>query len=437
MSPASRRRRAGKDHASRRGRHPKPPQRPEDPLVGSSVELDIERVAHGGHCIARHEGRVIFVRHTLPGERVRALVTEGRVGDSFLRADAVEILRSAPGRRPPRCPYSGPGGCGGCDWQHVDTHTQRALKTEVVREQLQRLAQYDWTGTVEPVPGDDDGLRWRTRVEFAVDADGRPGLRPHRRRDVIPVQDCPIAVPAVIDTGVLQRAWTGQRAVDVATSSTAEVSVVPVPGGEEQAPVLTEQVPTSTGPDLQLRVGARGFWQVHPGAARTFTDVVLQGLRPKPGERVIDLYCGVGLFAAAVRRLIGPAGLVLAVEGDPAAVRSARENLEPRADHAPVQVVEGRVDEVLAARRAAPADQADAADLVILDPPRIGAGAAVVREVAARQPRAIAYVACDPAALARDLRTFADAGYELADLRAFDAFPMTHHIECIALLHRS
>lgn len=409
--------------------------RPEDPLVGAEVELDIERVAHGGHCVGRYQGRVVFVRHTLPGERVIAVVTDGRDGDSFLRADAVRVLRPAAGRVDPRCGYSGPGGCGGCDWQHVDLSVQRELKATVVREQLLRFAGLTWQGSVEPVQGDDEGLHWRARVEFAVGPDGRPGLRPHRRREVIPVSDCPIAVRPVIDSGVLQQRWPGEKAVDVVAPSRGEVAVVPVPSGEAGAPVLTEEVVVAGGSDLSLRVGARGFWQVHPGAAARFVDVVRSGLRPVEGERVVDLYCGVGVFAAALRGDVGASGSVLAIEGDRAAVQHAKRNLAPRAGAARVSVRRGRVDRVLADLNRSASGTAGA-DLVVLDPPRTGAGAQVVRQVAGLEPRAVAYVACDPAALSRDLAVFADLDYQVEDLRAFDAFPMTHHIECIAILRR-
>jgi len=183
--------------------------------VGQLVEVEIGPVAHGGFCVARDEGRVVFVRHTLPGERVRAVVTEGGSEDRFLRADAVEVLRAAADRVEPVCRHAGPGGCGGCDWQHVDLDAQRRLKGAVVAEQLRRLAGTDREVEVRPVPGDAGGLGWRTRVEFAVDAAGRAGLRRHRAHEVIPVTECPIADPRILATGVLTRGWSGLRALDV------------------------------------------------------------------------------------------------------------------------------------------------------------------------------------------------------------------------------
>jgi len=401
--------------------------------AGRELLLEVERVAHGGHCVARHEGRVVFVRHTLPGERVRAVVTGQGGGGRYLRADAVEVLRAAPGRVPRPCPYAGPGRCGGCDWQHADLATQRRLKADVVREQLQRLAGLDLDVVVEPVPGDREGLRWRTRVEFAVDGEGRAGLRQHRSHDVVPLDDCLIATEEVVGTGVLDRDWAGERAVDVIAPSAGEPVVVPVPSGERTAPAVRERVvvPRPDGDPWQreLEVAARGFWQVHPGAAATFVAAVLDGLEPVRGERAVDLYSGVGVFATALSDALGRDGAVLAVEGDRVAVRHARRNVAGLPG-APVEVRQGRVDRVLRPL----VRQGITADLVVLDPPRTGAGRDVVRDVAALGPRRIAYVACDPAALARDLGYAAAEGYRVASLRAFDAFPMTHHVECVAVL---
>jgi len=387
--------------------------------VGTSLTVSVGPVAHGGHCVARHEGRVVFVRHTLPGETVRAVVTDGAEGSSFWRADAVEVLTPSPDRVPPPCPWSGPGRCGGCDWQHVSVPAQRALKAEVVREQLSHLAHLDVVVEVEPVPGDVEGLGWRTRVTWAVADDGAAGLRRHRSHEVVPVDSCRIAHPLVDEAGVTRRTWPGAGSVEVSASvATGERLVLPDGRGDG---VLTEVVDGRA-----FRVTGGGFWQVHPGAAATLLAAVMQGLQPKPGDTALDLYGGVGLFAARLAEAVGPTGRVTLVESDRVAVADARHNL---AGLAAVRVERGRVDHVLRRLRTG------RADLVVLDPPRSGAGRAVV-DLVARQvrPRRVAYVACDPAALARDLTWFAERGYRLTGLRAFDIFPMTHHVECVALL---
>ncbi len=360
----------------------------------------------------------MFVRHALPGERVRALVTEGHDRSSFWRADAVEVLDASPERVEPPCPWAGPGRCGGCDLQHVDVTAQRGWKAAVVREALSHLAGIDLAVEVEEVPGAADGLGWRTRVNFAVSDSGHAGLRRHRSHEVVAVDRCRIAHPLVSEVGVTSREWPGVDSVEVAASvDSGDVVVRPDGSGTGE---LAERVG-----DRIFRVTGGGFWQVHPGAASTLLAAVLDGLDPQPGETALDLYAGVGLFAAALAERVGPAGRVNAIESDRLAVTDARHNL---ADFPQVRIDRGRVDHVLRAQRL------HRADVVVLDPPRSGAGKAVVSLLSRLHARRIAYVACDPAALARDLRWFGERGYRLESLRAFDMFPMTHHIECVAVL---
>jgi tRNA/tmRNA/rRNA uracil-C5-methylase (TrmA/RlmC/RlmD family) len=380
-------------------------------LVGAVLQLEIGPVAHGGHCVARHDGQVVFVRHAVPGEIVRAQVTEQTA--KFLRADAVEIIRRSPHRVEPPCPYAGPGRCGGCDFQHVDIEEQRRLKATVVMETLRRIGGIERDVVMESVPGD-NGLGWRTRMRYAV-VDDKPGMYAHRSHELIPIDRCRIAHP---DTPqVLDQGWPDTSSVRAVVSSEGKTTVLT---DENSSGRLVEVVH-----DRRFRVEAGGFWQVHPAAPETLVDAVLAGLEPREGESALDLYSGVGLFAA----FLADAGCaVLAVEGERDAVRNARRNLH---DLPAVSIEQGRVDRVL---HSAARDGLESVDLVVLDPPRTGAGKEVVARIAALSPRRIAYVACDPAALARDLKTFAGLGYEIGSLRAFDLFGMTHHIECVAVL---
>ena len=419
-------------------------------LVGERFEALVERVAHGGFCVARHEGRAVFVRHALPGERIVAVVTEGHERDRYLRADAVEILEPSADRVVPPCPYAGPGRCGGCDWQHVTPEAQRRLKAEVVAEQLSRLAGIEREILVEEVPGTPDGLGWRTRVQFAVDAEGRAGLRKSRSHEVVPVESCLIAAPEVEEVGVEARAWPGVAGVEVIAatgSSDRAVVVTPLPKPEGRMPIVELDVPVSVlrGDDTgkarrvhgraQVRevaagrtwkVSGSGFWQVHPAAADVLNAAVLEAVAARPGDTAMDLYCGVGLFAAGLAEAVGTDGEVVAVESDAGAVADALVNL---GGYDQVVIVEDRVEKAIA-----DAPEGFEAEVVVLDPPRAGAGRAVVTGIAGLRPRVIAYVACDPAALARDLAYFAELGYELDTLRAFDLFPMTQHVECVARL---
>lgn len=387
--------------------------------VGERFEVEVGPVAHGGHCVARlpePESRVVFVRHALPGERVVVQVSEGTDGDRFWRGDAIEVLGPSPDRVVPPCPVSGPGLCGGCDFQHVAVPAQRDLKTSVVREQLVRLGRLApdsplVTGLhVEavPVPGRaDDGLRWRTRQRYAVLPDGRPAMRAHRSHDLVPLDDCLIAAEEA-------RPRPGAR-----PGRHGEWSP-----GEPEAMTSSHDV-TAGSTTHSFGVASDGFWQVHPEAPRVLVETVLDLLAPRAGERALDLYAGVGLFARFVGEATG--ARIVAVEADRTACQRARGNLAAL-ERAVVEC--GPTDRVLRDGYDEPFD------LVVLDPPREGAKRAVVEQVVDRRPRAVAYVACDPAALGRDVAIFAEHGYELTAIRAFDLFPMTHHVECVALLER-
>ncbi|KAB8192185.1 TRAM domain-containing protein [Nonomuraea phyllanthi] len=412
----------------------------------ASLELTVGPVAHGGWCVARHEGRVVFVRHALPGERVVAHVTEET--SRFLRADAVEIIEASPDRVVPPCPYAGPGRCGGCDWQHATPEAQRRLKAQVVAEQLQRLAGITREVVVEEVPGAKDGLGWRTRVQFAARPDGELGFRRHRSHEIEVVDACLIAHPEVEAVGAELHSWEGASGVEVIASSAGDRAVVvapkphsgvTVPELDAPASILLDQGKGRTVPrrgsgvlrehvgDREFRVAGSGFWQVHPGAAETLLDAVLAYAAAEPGEWALDLYCGVGLFAAGLAEAVGPSGAVFGLESDASAVRDARANLR---DLPQARVERGRVEEAL------DRFQIERADVVVVDPPRSGLGREVVARVASLEALRIVYVSCDPATLARDLAWFGERGYTLAELRAFDAFPMTHHVECVALLTR-
>ncbi|MEU5979228.1 TRAM domain-containing protein [Streptomyces sp. NPDC047315] len=427
-------------------------------LIGEEYEVEVGPVAHGGHCIARtDEGRVLFVRHTLPGEKVIAKVTEGDEDSRYLRADAVRIVEAAKDRIEAPCPFSGPGKCGGCDWQHVKPGAQRRLKGEVIAEQLHRLAglspeEAGWDGTVVPAPGDKlpagEVPAWRTRVQYAVDAEGHAGLRRHRSHDVERVDHCMIAAPGVSELGVEKREWPQLATVEAIAATGShdrQVVLTPRPGGrlplvELDKPVSVLRVDERDGSVHRVhgrafvreradgrtyRVGGGGFWQVHPQAADTLVKAVMQGLMPRKGETALDLYCGVGLFAGAIAERVGERGAVLGIESSKRAAEDARHNLQ---DLERVRIEHGKVDQVLARARITETD------LIVLDPPRAGAGKQTVRHLASLSPRRIAYVACDPAALARDLKYFQESGYRTRTLRAFDLFPMTHHVECVAIL---
>jgi tRNA/tmRNA/rRNA uracil-C5-methylase (TrmA/RlmC/RlmD family) len=425
------------------------------PQAGDVLELTAGEVVHGGWCVCRQNdtGRVIFVRHALPGERVLATVTQATA--RFARADATSILRPSADRVTPPCPYARPGACGGCDWQHASLPAQRALKAAVIRQQLSRIGGIDVEVEVQALDGDEGGLGWRTVVSFAVEKSGRAGLRKHRSHEIVEIERCLIAHELVTAEDVTGKHWPGAEAAEVSVAPAtgergvlvtglATADALPEIGAESiqllrksgaRTPVRGRGYLTRRAAGRDWRVSLGSFWQVHPGAADALAAAVLAAAEPRAGDTALDLYCGAGLFAGVLAEAVGPGGAVIAIEQDPSSVRDARHNLRawPWA-----QVQQG--DVAAALRKAGPGD----ASIAVLDPPRAGASRPAIDALCGRGGsgktgsalRRIAYVSCDPATLARDLRLLLDAGWRLAWLNGYDAFPMTHHVECVAALVR-
>ncbi|GAA4433268.1 class I SAM-dependent RNA methyltransferase [Georgenia halophila] len=426
--------------------------------------VDVGPPAHGGHCVARLDGRVVFVRHALPGERVRLEITDRR--SRFWRADAVEILDASADRVPSIWPEAGPGGVGGAELAHVALPAQRDWKRQVLADTLRRIggeevaadvaALEESAGAAVPpvaVLGDDDatdGLHTRTRVELTVDAEGRAGMFRFRSHKVLALQHMPLAHEAIAELALLgadspwRRTWRpGARVEAIAPSSGPPLVLV---DGEAASPrkgrrsgpprrSVREVVPSAVG-ELAYRVAGAGFWQVHRHAPETLVSAVLSAAGELGGKRVLELYSGAGLLTLPLARSVGEDGAVVSIDGSEDAVRDARRNL-----HAYPNTVLGkaRVD-AASVREAAAFDELAAgvggADVVVLDPPRAGAGTNVVTAVAELAPERVVLVACDPAALARDLEAARRNGYRVTALAPFDLFPHTHHFEIVATLTR-
>ncbi|NEW39455.1 class I SAM-dependent RNA methyltransferase [Nocardia cyriacigeorgica] len=459
---------------------------------GKTFEVRLGPPGHGGFCVGRHEGRVVFVRHGLPGELVRARVTED-AGGSFCRADAIEILEASTDRVAATCPVSGPGGAGCCDFSHATPAAQRGLKASVVAEQLRRIAGIDRDIVVEPLDAGVTTGGWRTRVRLPVDAAGRAGAHRYRSTEVIADLRCPQPVPGALD-GIADRVWTPGADLVVAVDGDGVRHIVelapPIDAGtgrgrdrrgdaadsEREGPgrwragdrphhgkrggprgrrgearpgnaerqraaahraaahaVRDEWLIEGSGRATEYVAGRRwqlaatGFWQAHRDAAQRYSDVVAQWSALDPGAAAWDLYSGVGVFAARLADQVGPTGSVRAVESARGAVADGTAAL---GDLPQLELRGGRVERWVAEHTGT------APEVVVLDPPRAGAGKAVIGAVATVAPDRIVHIGCDPASFARDLGLYRAAGYQLTELRAFDAFPATHHVECLALLQR-
>ena len=390
---------------------------------GDLVQVTIEKVAHGGHFIARHDGAVIFVRHAIPGEKCTIQITS--TGSSFNRADVVSVEAPSEFRVQAPCSFAHRNGCGGCDFQHISVDHQRILKSDVIAEQFSRIAKMEMRVEVEEVG---ESTHWRTRAIATTDRNGKLGFYKSRSHSIAPVTDCIICVDGMNFNEIASRDLKGDIRVEISASNTGERSIALAPArGEEKArltegpSVLHENVLGRT-----LEVSQESFWQSHKKAPEVLTQAVLEFAQLKSGEHVLDLYGGVGLFSAAILEAVGPTGHVDLIEGSKVATADAGRNF---AAFSNITIATGDVAKLL--------PRITAADVVVLDPPRDGAGKEAVAHIARLAPRAIVYVACDPAALARDTAYLADHSYSLVKVRAFDLFPMTHHIECVALYARA
>jgi tRNA/tmRNA/rRNA uracil-C5-methylase (TrmA/RlmC/RlmD family) len=390
--------------------------------IGEILRVEIEKVAHGGHFIARYEGAVIFVRHAIPGEIVEVKITG--LDKSFARADVVAVLEPSPDRSTPPCRYS--GSCGGCDFQHIEIARQRQLKSEVIAEQFARIAKMEIDIAVEEISSP---LHWRTRYAASTNERGEAGFKASRSNTVIPISSCPILVPEIdFPTLPFEEISAGQR-IEVAIGSDGSRSIARMKErvsrtSERAVPEIiegTSELKYQVG-ERTYRVSQASFWQSNINAPQALVDAVMAFADVKAGEHLLDLYGGVGLFAGAALPLVGPGGRIDIVEGSSSATRDAAINFDEVSN---VHIHTGDVVRAL--------KKFKRADVVILDPPRTGAGKDVIEILATLAVRSIVYVACDPAALARDTTYLKDVGYHLEQLRAFDLFPMTHHIESIAL----
>ena len=395
------------------------------PPAPEHLTLTVGAPANGGSCVARHDGRVVFVRYALPGERVRVRVTADR--GSYWHAETIEVIEPSADRIASLCPIAGVDGAGCCDLAFVEPAAGRALKAEVVSNQLARLGNYQWNDAVAPV-STAGPTGWRTRIRLDVGADGRAGFHRYHSDELVVDLNCGQLPAAMID-GLTDVAWPpgahlhvvidddGQRHVARTVRHGRRNATDVVEGsyqGVQRAGRHTWQVPVTA------------FWQAHRDAARTYSDLVGDWARPDRGMTAWDLYGGAGVFAAVLGDAVGESGQVVSVDSSRAATRSARATL---ADLPQVNVVTDSVRRALTAQRSG-------ADVAVLDPPRGGAGREVIDLLAAAEVPRVLHIGCEAASFARDIGLYQRHGYTVDKISVFDSFPLTHHIECVALLTR-
>ena len=400
---------------------------PRQDAAPAELELTTGAAANGGSCVARHDGRVVFVRYALPGERVRVRLTAQK--GSYWHADAVEVLEASPDRIDPLCPVAGVDGAGCCDLAFVEPAAARRLKAEVVANQLARLGDYTWEGVAEPV-GAGDPRGWRTRVRLGVGPDGRPGLHRYHSNDLVTDLRCG-QLPEGMLAGLDVARWRGCDQIHVAIDDDGNRLVGTTARGRRGVKV-------TEGPgECVQRVGRwvwrlplNAFWQSHRESPELYSALVRDAAQGSEGARAWDLFGGAGLFAAALAEAVGARGQVATVDTSRAASAAASAAL---ADVPGLQVISQSVRQFLTMQSGS---DSGTADIAVLDPPRAGAGREVIAALAGAGVSRVVHFGCEVAAFARDVGLYREHGYRVETLRLFDAFPLTHHVECVVVLTR-
>ena len=391
--------------------------------TSAGLTLTTGAPANGGSCVARHEGRVVFVRYALPGERVRVRITADR--GSYWHAEAVEVIEPSVDRIAPLCPIAGVDGAGCCDLAFAEPVAARLLKGDVVANQLARLGGYQWEGAAEPV-GTAGPTGWRTRVRLEAGADGRAGFHRYHSAELVTDLRCG-QLPAGMLEGLSDLRYRPADQLHVVIDDDGARHVVCT--GKHRKPRVVEG-----GYEAVQRVGDRSwqlpvtaFWQAHRDAAGVYSDLVAGWSQLDESMTAWDLYGGAGVFAAVLAEAVGPAGSIVTVDTSRAASHAARAAL---ADLPQVEVVTDSVRRALTAQRTG-------ADVAVLDPPRSGAGRAVIDLLAAAEVPRVIQIGCEAASFARDVGLYRAHGYVVEVIRVFDSFPLTHHVECVAVLTRA
>lgn len=404
-----------------------------------TTTLELTTMAHGGDALGRHEGKVIFVPYAIPGETVRAGITEDKGPYAFARL--IEVLEPSPDRVEPPCPYFGQDKCGGCQWQHIDYQAQVRLKAEIVADQLERIGDVG-DPPIRPTLADESGWAYRNHAQFHPAPDGGLGFQRASGEGIIAVERCLILHPFLselydsldLDLEDLIRlvlragTATGDRMIGFemeedrppALETDEPVSCVLLLNQGGYANLIGENHVTEVVSEHTYRISASSFFQVNTRQAEQLVRLTLAYLDLQRDETVLDAYCGVGLFTT---HLAERAGLVIGVESAPSAVDDLMVNTEGQDN---VEIVEGAVEDALP-------EIIVPLDAVILDPPRGGVERGALDALVDHWPSRVVYVSCDPATMARDAKRLTRGGYRLVQVQPVDMFPQTYHVESVSL----
>ena len=386
-------------------------------VIGEILTLDIGNIANGGHFVARHDNQIIFVRHAISGETAKVKVTA--INSRFAFGDAVEILKPSKDRISPPCKYSHPEGCGGCDFQHINYDVQSDLKKEVLKDQFKRITKIDILPEIITA-NPSNGLHWRSRLNLAISENKKVGLRAHKSNNVIEIDECLIALKEINKSNIFSANWDSKENLNISCSSTNQINISQFNKSIIGPDKLTENVDKN-----EYTISPKSFWQSHINAPRLLIQQVIKDADIQQDQIVCDLYGGVGLFTLPISKLIGKNGQIHLIEMNDTCIEDANIMFE-HIDN--IYIHHGTVEQKLGSVKKI--------DTIILDPPRNGVSKQVINQMIEKKPNTIIYVSCNPSTLARDSKILLDNKYSLSNIVGLDLFPMTHHLESVALFKK-
>ena len=388
-------------------------------MIMEDFEVEVERILPGGLGLAHAGGKTVFVSLAAPGDRVRVRID--RQQGELLFASIVEIITPSPERIEPPCPYF--GRCGGCDFQQLTYEAQLAAKAGIIRDCLHRIARLENIPEIVVTPSPNN-WRYRMRATWQIDQELRAiGYYERGSRRVCDVADCAVLKPQLQETLERVRATEWHEFPRDLKHLDGVVGENGVSLSPSFAEFQTNELTLTVRGEV-YQYNANAFFQINPALLGSLVE---NAIGDASGGTVLDLYCGVGLFTLPLARQFQK---VIGVEANATATRFARRNLQ-LAGLRNANVITATVTDWFRSRPAGPVD------FVLLDPPRAGAESAVIEGILNLQPRAISYVSCDPATLARDLRKLIGGGHVIESIAGFDLFPQTHHVETVVRLARS
>ncbi|AZA09132.1 class I SAM-dependent RNA methyltransferase [Corynebacterium pseudopelargi] len=407
---------------------------------GQYLDLEITDMAYGGEGIAHIDGRVVFVRGGLPGDHVRAECTQ--VKKRFAKASVVEVLTPSPIRTAPRCEAAA-AGAGCCDFASVDPAQEAGLKRDVVLNQLAALAGIELAPEQVTVVDFAQPTGWRTRMRLGTNAKGQVGMRKARSSEIVPNTPCSQAVPELQEAIAAIGTVTPGAEVVAAYDGDGAISVVEIrKAARGRRRETIERTLSGTSlvqehiADVSFKLPATAFWQAHSKAVQCYSDIITDMLQTALGHDAKnqkascawDLYGGVGAFAPAIATAL-PKATIHSVEVSRAAAAAGQQAFSKSSLRDAVEFHTADVAKLV--------PQLPQPEAVVLDPPRTGAGQDVIEAIASAGPSAVVHIGCDAATFARDLGYWQAQGYCMDRLIVVDAFPGTHHCECVALIRPS